>query len=197
MRMQLRSESFPFLSLATAIVALAAALCIHGCAQVQRPVLEDSPVRISELLFAPSDAQGTGEFVEIVNASTGTVDLSGWEVTGPGRTSLPAGTSLPPGESLVLCKHRETCERIGGTRLPRVVEFEGKLNNAGEIVRIEDPQGRVADEVSYDPADPEVAKADGTGQSIHRAKYAASEGPGVWRAGPPTPGATALGSATR
>jgi hypothetical protein len=66
--------------------------------------------------------------------------------------------------------------------------LSGKLSNQGEQVRIEDPQGRLADEVGFDPTFPEVGRADGTGLSIHRG-FAPSVGPtGSWRAAEPTPG---------
>jgi hypothetical protein len=162
-------------------------LAAIGCS-ASRPKLDTSPVVISELHFHPSDAQGSAEFIEIANITPQSVDLGDWQVTGAGRTAIPKGTALAAGATMVLCKHRPTLERIGGAALQTTLPIEGKLKNSGETVRIEDPQGRVADEVTYDNDQAEAKAADGTGSSLHRVRFTPPEGGEVWRAAAPTPG---------
>lgn len=146
--------------------------------------LEKPTVLITEVHYAPSEEQGDAEFIEIANVTLGSLDLEGWQVTGAGRVSLPAGTSLESKSALVLC-------RKGGDFLTLYPEiqpaafFEGKLSNKkGEVLRVEDPHGRVADEAAYDPVDAKVKEAAKTGKSLHRARVL----PVVWHVSEPSPG---------
>lgn len=173
----------------TGLVAASAIVFAFGCGAPPRPRLEGSLLRVSEVHFDPSSEQGRAEFVEVANLGSAAADLSGWNVTGPGRIALPAGTKLAPQAVLVVAKEKAACEKLAGRSLEIAATFVGKLRGKGETIRLEDPEGRVADEVSYDPVDQEVAKAQGTGLSIHRASVDASGEPGkTWKAGPPTPG---------
>lgn len=171
------------------LVAATAVFLAFGCGAPPRPRLEGSQLKVTEVHFDPSSEQGKAEFVEVANLGSAAADLSGWNITGPGRIALPAGTKLAPGAALVVAKEKAACEKLAGRSLEVAAVFAGKLRGKGETIRLEDPEGRVADEVSYDPADQEVAKAQRTGLSIHRANVDASGEPGrTWRAGPPTPG---------
>ncbi len=175
--------------LATRLLAIGAACVALGCGTT-RPKLEGSRVKVSEVHFDPSSEQVRGEFIEIVNLGTAPEDLSDWGVTGAGRIALPPGTKIPAGGVIVVAKDKAACEKLAGRSLDIAATFPGRLRSKGETIRVEDPTGRVADEVSYDPADPEVAKARGSGLSIHRVDYGASGlKPGTtWKAARPTPG---------
>ena len=77
-----------------------------GCqTQKQHDYRETTPVRVTELHFAPSEEQGDVEFIEIANVTDKSVDLSGWQVTGAQRMSLPDGTELAAKKALVICKN--------------------------------------------------------------------------------------------
>ena len=145
---------------------------------------EKTPVRVTELHFAPSGEQGDVEFVEIANVTDESVDVSGWQVTGAKRMTLPDGTELAAKRALVICQDKAAFGKTFKGVKP-VATFSGKLKNGGDTVRIEDPDGQVADEVTYDKNDAEVEKATGTGLSIHRRKVI---GEGMWKAAKPTPG---------
>ncbi len=138
----------------------------------------------AEVHFEPSDEQGDVEFIEIANVTDDRVDISGWQVTGAQRMSLPAGTELDPDTALVVCKDKAAFRKAFKGVKP-VATFSGKLKNGGDTIRIEDPDGKVADEVTYDKKDPEVEKASGTGLSIRRVTI---KGNPLWRAVTPTPG---------
>ncbi len=171
---------------------LAAILCVllpflSSCRMQKEFVyLENSPVKITELHYNPSAEQGKVEFIEITNITTKPLDLSGWQVTGAGRVALPAGTELAARKAVVLCRDPDAFEKEFGRRVKPAATLPGKLSNKGEIVRIENPQGQVGDEVSYDKADPEVEKAAGTGLSIRRVGLTAAAV--EWRAAKPSPG---------
>lgn len=172
------------------VLAIGVVCALLGCGGPTRVKLEGSRVKVSEVHFDPSNEQGRAEFIEIVNLGNAGEDLSGWGVTGAGRIALPAGTKIPPRGVLVVAKDKAACEKLAGRSLEIAATFTGKLRSKGETIRVEDTSGRVADEVSYDPADPEVAKAQGSGLSIHRTNYDASGLPPgtTWKAAPPTPG---------
>jgi hypothetical protein len=61
---------------------------------------------INEIMYNTDEAQGDsseGEWVELYNRGTSTVDLSGWKVTISGtETTIPAGTTMAPDSYLVL-----------------------------------------------------------------------------------------------
>ncbi len=152
--------------------------------QTQHKYREKPLVRVTEVHFEPSDEQGDVEFIEIANVTDDRVDISGWQVTGAQRMSLPAGTELDPDTALVVCKDKAAFGKAFKGVKP-VATFSGKLKNGGDTIRIEDPDGMVADEVTYDKKDPEVEKAAGTGLSIRRVKI---KGLAMWRAVTPTPG---------
>jgi hypothetical protein len=175
-------HGFPIVALLT--------LASLGCAGAKEfTYLETSPVRITELHFDPSPAQGQAEFIEITNVSAKIVDLSGWQVTGAGRVALAAGTRLGPREVLILCQDPAAFQQAFAGAVAPGGTLSGKLRNAGETVRIEDTEGKVAEEASYDELDPEVKKAAGTGDSLHRRSAPGEAGGGAaWKAGKPTPG---------
>ena len=152
--------------------------------QKQNIYREETPVRVTELHFEPSDEQGDVEFIEIANVTSARVDISGWQVTGAQRLTLPAGTELDPRAALVICKDKAALKKAFDVEA--VATFSGKLKNGGDTVRIEDPDGLVADEVTYDKTDPEIEKASGTGLSVRRRK--GSKDRVMWIAGKPTPG---------
>ncbi len=154
-------------------------------AQKQSVYREETPVRVTELHFEPSDEQGDVEFIEIANVTQARVDISGWQVTGAQRLTLPAGTKLDPKTAIVICKDKAAFKKAFKGVKP-VATFAGKLKNGGDTVRIEDPDGKVADEVTYDKKDPEIEKAAGTGLSIQRKR--GSKDRVIWKAAKPSPG---------
>ncbi|MCH2375612.1 MAG: lamin tail domain-containing protein [Planctomycetes bacterium] len=165
------------------------ASCLLSACAGQEPkqftYLSNTPVRITELHVDPSAQQGKVEFIEIANTSKSRVDLSGWSVSGAGRKSLPTGTTLASGDALVVCQNMADFRRTFARAPKPVAELSGKLRNRGEIVRLEDPQGRIADEVDYDLRDVALEKAKGGGWSLHRLRVRTEP---IWGAGKPTPG---------
>ena len=152
-----------------------------GCVSPPPPKLPDSPVRITEVHFFPAPAQADAEFVEITNISAKPVDLSSWEVSGLGNMKLPAGTLVPGGGSIVIGKSVVAIEKLAGGRISIPATFAGKLRNEGETIRILDPQGRLADEMTYGPTAEGYAGASATGDSLARTDAG-------WKPGKPTPG---------
>ncbi len=127
---------------------------------------------INEVLADPPvdyDANGDGvldpsqdEFVELVNAGTGPLDLSGATISDSVgvRTTLPASTTLAAGEVLVMFS--------GGTPAPiagvRVMTASAalQLNNAGDTLTVKSAAGAVLGTVTW-------AAEGGADQSLVRA----------------------------
>lgn len=154
-----------------------------------RTYRDSTPIRIMEILFDPTVEQQGVELVEIANVTGERQDVSGWQVTGAGRVQFPPGTILVPGEAIVLASDLAAYRAVfPGAREP-LLTLSGKLSNEGETIRIEDPEGAVADEAKYDPLnDVDVADAVASGKSIHRVRPEATAGRGLWRAAEPNPG---------
>lgn len=178
----------PF-ALRVSVLMFVGAAVLAGCGAAAPPqprtYLPNSDVRITEINFDPSPTQGEVEFIELANVETAPAQLGGWQVTGAGRIVLPAGTTLNPGDVAVLCKDTAALKRAFGNELSPIATFVGKLKGSGETVRLEDPTGKVADEVSYSGDQPAAKEASDTGRSLHRTTFDRN---GNWSAADPTPG---------
>jgi len=115
--------------------------------------LPNNPVRltdvvINEVMFDPPSDQLDGEFIELYNRGSGAMDVSGWRFSdGPGFT-LPLGTSIPSGGYLVVAANAARLRSVYGD-LPVVGDYQGRLSNRGELIRLEDARGNLVDEVDY------------------------------------------------
>jgi hypothetical protein len=171
------------------ILASALLATLTACTlEPTRQQAASSPVKITEVHFDPSPVQWQASFIEIANVTGAPVDVSGWQVTGAGRMTIPAATVLRPNDTVLFCKSLADVQKLASAKFLHVVAFQGKLRNSGETIRIEDLAGMVVDEVSYDPLVPTVKEAAGSGKSIHRADFAAHGGEAAWRVGAPSPG---------
>ena len=120
---------------------------------------------INEILADPpsdlsGDSNGDGlrsatddEFVELVNVSNDTVDLSGLTLSDAysARFTFPAGTALAPGQAVLVFGGGDvaTFKSFGNTLV-----FASKglgLSNAGDKVTLRDATGRSVNEVEFGP----------------------------------------------
>jgi hypothetical protein len=178
------------------------------------------PLIISEVHYNPAGG-GDLEFIEITNPTNYTIDLwDRWTVGGVPQDvswtvegfSFPAGTSLDPGESLVVVGFDPADTTLlnafkaaygidAGVLI--VGPFDGRLDNAGETIRIERPDEPpmenptlipwlLVDEVNYDNESPWPFDPTGA-QSLNRAGAGAwGIDPASWLLASPTPGAADL-----
>jgi DNA/RNA endonuclease YhcR with UshA esterase domain len=84
---------------------------------------------INEFVSDPVDNEE--EWVEIYNAGNVSVDLNGWYLEEGSKSKTPLSGTIMPGQFLV------------------VSPIKGNLNNAGDIIYLKDPQGKVFDRVAY------------------------------------------------
>lgn len=105
-------------------------------------------VFINEFLPNPDGTDLGQEFIEVVNGSTRTVDLSGWTVgdrTNPIRHTFD-GTLLAPGEGIVVF------DRGDHSDVPGAINASSaslSLNNTGDTLVLATPEGEIIDRVEY------------------------------------------------
>jgi len=134
-------------------------------------------VVINEVHYRPSPSAvlngedpGRLQFVELYNAGTTTVDLSGWSIASAIRLTFPQGTSIASSEYLVVAADPAFL-RERGPSIPkgvRVFASDGG-GTASECVRLLDdarPVSAVVDELTFARGWPWPSQADGHGPSL-------------------------------
>lgn len=132
--------------------------------EANNPHRTDSIV-VNEIMFDPIGGNH-GEFVELLNKSEETVDLGGWELEGAVDFVFPSGTELGAGEFVVVCSDLEWFRSIYGDAINAHGDFDGRLSNRGDIVRVIDADNNLADEVDYGVGGDWPALADDLGASM-------------------------------
>jgi len=126
-----------------------------------------SPIVINEIMYHPTqDNEEQLEYIELLNVSDTTYDISGWVLDGVNYTN-PPGTFMVPGEFLVICADQtEIFNTYGITNT--LGNWPGRLQNGGERITLQTDEGAVIDSVRYNDKEPWPAAADGYGPSLER-----------------------------
>ncbi len=126
-------------------------------------------VVINEIHFRPVGGRDF-EFVELLNASPGRVDVSGWRFQRGIDLTIPDNTSIAAGDYLVAARNLAAFStQFPGVPANRVIGgYEGSLDNDGETLRIVDANGVIRDQVRYGAPFPWPAAANGNGASLER-----------------------------
>lgn len=126
-------------------------------------------LRFTEIMYHPP-ALGSAydsddlEFLELMNLGQTSLDLSGLLFEGI-TYSFPPGSILAPGQSLVLGRNDGALRaRYPGLNVAGI--YSGKLDNAGEALRLITPAGETILEVAYADGPPWPVNADGMGWSL-------------------------------
>lgn len=129
------------------------------------------------------------EFVELLNAGSVSVNLSGWRIKGIGKFTFPVSTTIDPGEFLLVTENTKALRARFGISTP--FQYSGTLRTEGESLLLFDAEGNEIDRVSYQAGFPWPTAARGTGASMEllHPKLDNAQG-GAWRSsvGGPTPG---------
>ena len=91
-----------------------------------------------------------GEYVEIVNRSAFTVDLSGWSFTDGFAYTFPDPTFLSAGDYLVVCADIHALRQRFGIVDAHGPFETGTLSDGGERITLRDDNGEVVDSLVYD-----------------------------------------------
>ncbi len=99
------------------------------------------PVVINEIMYRPMDQPDRGEYVELLNIGTGTVDVSGWRFIDGIDFTIPEGIAMAPGGFLVIARdaafliarhlHLNPSNTLG--------DFSGALSDGGERLALARP----------------------------------------------------------
>ena len=126
-------------------------------------------LRFTEVMYNPPPMGIYGsddlEFVELANLGASPLDLSGLTFTAGITFTFTNGARLAAGERLVLGRNAAAL----AARYPGLVLhglYSGKLDNAGETLRLSTPSGITVLELTYDNAPPWPVTADGLGWSL-------------------------------
>jgi hypothetical protein len=124
---------------------------------------------INEIMYNPLVPEAS--YVEIHNRSTNyAFDLSTWRLEGVDFIFFP-GSVIAPGGFAVVAKDRVAFAAAYGGAITLYGEFDGKLENNGETLRLVKPgatpaQDLIVDEVRYDSEPPWPDAANGSGASL-------------------------------
>ena len=143
----------------------------YACARSTRDAANE-PARnedivINEILYDPPSGELSGEFVELYNRSDAAVDISGWSFVDGIDFTFPSGTTIPAQGYLVVAADANWVLATYGN-VPVVGDFAGRLSNQGEMLRLVDPWGNLADEVDYLAGGqwPNLAHGDGSSMEL-------------------------------
>ncbi|HUT10946.1 MAG TPA: lamin tail domain-containing protein, partial [Thermoguttaceae bacterium] len=145
---------------------------------VQRP-LEDF-LRITEIMYDPAEptpaeraagytATSEFEFIELMNTSdTFTLNLAGVAFDTGIATAAGAlnGKTLAPGQRTVLVRNPAAFQLRYGSQIVVAGTFTGKLDNAGEQLRLVDPFGQTILDFEYGSGGAWPGRAAGKGASL-------------------------------
>jgi len=140
---------------------------------------------VSELMYHPA-GDGLAEFIELLNISDGTVDLSGCQFTEGVEFQFQIGTRLAPGERMLIVRDVASFEIAHGAGLPVAGEFANNtaLADSGEPLRLAGHDGSTVLGFSYNDRGAWPRGADGQGYSlilIDPASFPDHSDPASWR----------------
>ncbi len=111
------------------------------------PIYEGKPQLMFSEIGYDDTLTTTGEFLEIFNPGTETVDLQGFRLAAAVEFEFPAGATIAPGGAVVVAK---TAANFPGAAFPVFEWTDGKLRNEGEVIHLFDADGLLVDFVRYD-----------------------------------------------
>ena len=140
---------------------------------------------VSELNYNPPEDDDLTEFIELLNVTGDTLDLSGCqfvEVDGDGISYVfPAGHQIAPGARLLVVRNREAMTARYGAGLPMAPDtFTGALSNSGERIILLAANGQEILNFSYRD---DLDLTDGGGRTLTRvlSTTAPAGGDYTWR----------------
>lgn len=131
-------------------------------------------VVINEIAWGGTAASASHEWIELFNASTGTVVMNGWRLrNADGDIEARLSGELPAGGYWLMERGSDLV--VGGRTADFI--YSGSLSNGGEELALEDGEGNVIDAVRFGGGWPA-----GTGAPEYRSMERVSPGSaGVWR----------------
>ena len=113
---------------------------------VEPPPVGSGGLKLTEIMFNPSACfDSTGEWIELYNAGTTTINLQGWRIHDAASNSVSlASASVAPGEYYIVARSINGCGGLGADQTMSVA-----LNNSGDTITLRDDSDTIVDEVQY------------------------------------------------
>jgi hypothetical protein len=133
------------------------------------PPQDLSKLQLTEIMYNPPGAGLVDgdefEFLEFKNTGTTTLNLSGLRFTSGITYQFPVGTSLAAGQFFVLARNgAQFTNKYPGIQVRGL--YTGRLDNAGEGLRLASPFGGTILSLTYNDRAPWPVSADGSGFSV-------------------------------
>ena len=121
---------------------------------------------LAEMIIDPTLKSSDFEFLELLNNSDKTLNLSGLKISGEVRFSFLDGNdkTLSPGSRFLIAGNALAFSRRYDSNLSLVGEYSGKLNNGGGNLQITDQKGEIILSLNY--LDDWFPSTDGQGYSL-------------------------------
>ena len=128
-----------------------------------------SDIVINEINYNSADDFDSGDWVELYNRSSNSINLSGWHYSDSDdnhKFFLPEGTIMEPGAYLVIVENDSSFT----SHFPDVKNYLGEtgfgLSGSGEYMKLVSSSGQIIDSLTYDDNSPWPDKADGKGATL-------------------------------
>ncbi len=135
----------------------------------QAATASDLKVIINEINYSSVPEKNTGDWVELYNAGSTSVNLGGWTITNVfianGYTFEP-NTILAPGEYLVAARDLKSFRTVNSNSTNSVGDMTVGLKSTGDTVRLFDATSKLVDEVIYKVSAPWPASTVLSGATI-------------------------------
>ncbi len=138
--------------------------------------LQDPQLTVSEFNYHSHPDFDGGEWIELHNYSAFNLDLSGWRLKDGNENhefKFPTGTVIRAGHYLVLVQDSVLFDSYYPDVENRIGNFDFKLNNAGEEIRLLDHAQNLFLSFYYQPYQPWPTKSDGFGFTNELTTYSA------------------------
>src|SRR5690606_31990751 len=119
-------------------------------------------VIINEVMYHPPNDGDDLQYVELLNSGEMEADISGWQIAGGVRFTIPPAR-LPAGGFLVVARNTNAFRDAYNSTSRVVGNFSGKLSHKGEKLQLLDGAGALVETVEYKDKAPWPVGADGFG----------------------------------
>lgn len=149
-------------------------------------------VVINEIFSSGESPTLRAEFVELYNAGSTAVDLSGWRLRRGVEYEFGAGAVLQAGEYAVVAQNtRDLLRKFALAPTAKVWgNYEGRLKSGGERLELVNASGALVDKVEYELGFPFPTVSESRGVSLQLLHpLLSNDEAGHWRGAMPTPAA--------
>ncbi len=120
---------------------------------------------INEIMADPPSNERDGEFVELHNRGASPVDVGGWKLDNAVKFTIPPGTTIAAGGWLVIAANSAHLN-AAYAGLAAIGNWSGSLGNGGDLLRLEDANSNLANQVDYRFGGEWPELAGGSGSSL-------------------------------